>query len=159
MSLIASTVGLGLTVTVNVLAGPVHPLMVAVTLIVAMIGAFVLLVAVYVGILPVPLAVGKPKTLRVLVQLNVGVPPVVGVVKLIGKPASPLHKVTLLITSTVGVGFTLTVNVVGSPVHPSTVAVTLTVAVTGPFVALAAVNEPISPSPLVRKPTLAVLVQ
>ena len=40
------TVGVGLTVTVNVVAGPVHPFAVAVTLTVAVTGEFVELVAV-----------------------------------------------------------------------------------------------------------------
>ena len=43
---VATTAGMGFTVMVNVLAGPVHPLAVAVTVTVATIGAPVVFVAV-----------------------------------------------------------------------------------------------------------------
>ena len=66
----------GLTVTVNVVAGPVQPFTVAVTFTVATSGLLVLFVAVYAPIFPLPL---RPKpTFTELVQLNVMVPPVVG---------------------------------------------------------------------------------
>ena len=60
-------VGLGLTVMVKVLALPAHALAVGVTLMVATIGALVLLVAVKEGILPVP-AAAKPMAVLLLVQ-------------------------------------------------------------------------------------------
>src|SRR5215217_2901369 len=66
------TVGVGLTVMVNVIAGPGQPPPLALTLIVAVMGAFVEFVAVYAPMFPVPL-VPKP-TSAVLVQLNVVLP-------------------------------------------------------------------------------------
>ena len=66
-----------------------HPLIVAVTLTVAVTGLLVLLVAVNADMFPVPL-VPKP-TSAVLVQLKVAVPPVVGVLKLIAAPDAPLQ--------------------------------------------------------------------
>ena len=50
------TTAVGLTVMVKVISGPVQPLFVGVTLMVAVMGAVVLLVAVKPGILPEPLA-------------------------------------------------------------------------------------------------------
>ena len=65
--LIIPALGTGITVTVNVVAGPVQPLIVAFTLTVAITGLMLLLVAVKAGITPTPL---KPKpTSMVLVQL------------------------------------------------------------------------------------------
>jgi hypothetical protein len=68
---IAFTVGVGFTVIVNVIAVPAQPLaVVGVTVIVAVIGAAVLLVAVKLGILPWPLAT-RPMAVLLLVQLNI----------------------------------------------------------------------------------------
>jgi hypothetical protein len=61
------TTGVGLTVTVKVVADPVHPFAVAVTLTVAVTGELVVFLAVYANIFPVPLS-PKP-TSKVLVQL------------------------------------------------------------------------------------------
>ena len=50
------------------------------------------------------------------------------------------------------------VNVVGVPAHPFAVGVTVTVAVIGEVVALIAVNEGISPEPLVARPIAVLLL-
>jgi hypothetical protein len=50
------------------------------------------------------------------------------------------------------------VNVAGVPVHPFAVGVTVTVAVIGEVVALIAVNDRISPEPLVARPIAVLLL-
>lgn len=75
--------GMGFTVTVNVLTGPVHPLAVGVTVTVAVTGEVPLFVAVNAGIFPDPL-VPKP-TFALLVQLKVV--PVTLLPKLMAAPA------------------------------------------------------------------------
>ena len=101
----ALTVGVGLTVTLKVLTGPLHPLALAVTLTVATTGALPVLVAVKAAMEPVPL-VPKP-TSTVLVQAKVAPP------TLLPKPMAPpvalLHTVTLPRALTVGVGLTVMV--------------------------------------------------
>ena len=96
-------------------------------------------------------------TSLVLVQLKLV--PDTGPLKLIAVPLAPLQCVRLATVFTVTVGLTVTVNVAGVPTQPLAVGVTVTVAVTGAVPALAAVYAPMSPAPLVPKPTLAVLVQ
>ena len=68
--LIKLTVAVGLTVTVNVKGVPGHPFAVGVTVIVAVIGKVVALVAVNAGILPEPLA-ASPIFVLPLVHINV----------------------------------------------------------------------------------------
>ena len=88
---IALTVGVGLTVIVNVMLEPVQPLaVVGVTVIVAVTGAAVLLVAMKLGILPCPVA-ARPILVLLLVQLNI-VPATVPV-NVTAVVADPLHKV------------------------------------------------------------------
>ena len=94
-----------MTVTAKVVALPVHPLMVAVTLTVVVIGDDPALLAVNDGIVPVP-EIPKPISL-LLVQLNVGVPPVAEVVKTKPELLEPAQDVWLPIASTVGFGFTV----------------------------------------------------
>ena len=65
---IAFTAGVGFTVIVKLTAVPPQPVDVGVTVIVAVIGAVVLLVAVKDGMLPVPLA-ASPMAVLLLVQL------------------------------------------------------------------------------------------
>jgi hypothetical protein len=81
---VAVTAGIGFTVTVNVLAEPVHPFAVAVTDMVATRGAPVELLAVNAAISPVPL-VPNP-TSALLVQANVA--PGILLVKLMPAPAA-----------------------------------------------------------------------
>ena len=88
MSLMAFTVGVGYTVTLNVVTGPVHPLAVAVTLTVAVIGLLVLFVMVVKA--PMFPLLPRPKpTSVVLVQLYVA--PGVELLKLIAAPVAPLQ--------------------------------------------------------------------
>jgi hypothetical protein len=75
---------MGLTVTVNVVTGPVHPLAVGVTDTVVVIGEVVLLVAVNAGMFPEPL-VPKP-TFALLVHVKFV--PVTLLPKLIAAPAA-----------------------------------------------------------------------
>lgn len=81
------TVGVGFTVIVNVLTGPVHPLAVAVTDIVAVTGVVPLLVAVNAGIFPEPL-VPKP-IFALLVQVKVA--PAVALPKFTAAPLAVLQ--------------------------------------------------------------------
>jgi hypothetical protein len=131
----AFTVGVGFTVTLNVVGGPVHTPAVAVTETVATTGDVPVFVAVKVPILPVPL-VPKP-TLADDVHANVAPP--VGLLKLKPAPDTPLQRLTLVTAFTVGAGLTVTLNVMVGPVQPLAVAVTETVATTGVVPAFTAV--------------------
>ena len=81
--------GVGFTVIVNVCGVPVHGPNTGVTVIVAVMGSAVALVAVNDAILPLPLA-AKPMDVLLLVQLNVA--PIVPV-KFTAVVAVPEHKV------------------------------------------------------------------
>jgi hypothetical protein len=81
---VALTDGIGFTVIVNAISGPVQPSEVAVTFIVATIGALVVFAAVKDGILPDPL-VPNP-IFELLVQLNVA--PAGVLAKFIAAPAA-----------------------------------------------------------------------
>jgi hypothetical protein len=123
-----------------------------VTVIVAVTGAPPLFTAAKVGILvPVPLA-AKPMEVLLFVQLKT-VPTTVPE-KLIVVVGAPLQTVWLAgMAVAVGVGFTVIVNWIGVPVQLTpllvNVATTVNVAVTGAFVALAAVKAGTLPVPLV----------
>jgi len=116
----AFTVAVGLTVIVKLVGVPTQltaPLVnVGVTVIVATIGAVVALVAIKVGMFPVPDA-AIPIDAALFVQLNVTVPPVAGLLKLIAAVDEPLHNTWLAIAFTVAVGLTVIVNVVEAPVQ------------------------------------------
>ena len=71
---------------VYVLTGPVHPPEVAVTLIVAVIGLVVVVVAVKAGVFPEPLA-ANPMAVLLFVQLNVA--PAGVLVKLLAGTVAP----------------------------------------------------------------------
>lgn len=86
----AFTVGVGLTVIVNVIGVPAQLLAVGVTVIVATTGAVVILVAVKLAILPVPDA-ARPIDGWVLVQLNTV--PATAPLKLTAAVAVLLHTV------------------------------------------------------------------
>ena len=117
---IAFTVAVGFTVMVKVVGVPTQltaPLVnVGVTVIVATTGAVVALVAIKLGIFPVPLA-AIPIDGALLVQLYVTVPPDAGLLKLIAAVDEPLHKTWLATEFTVAVGLTVIVNVVEAPVQ------------------------------------------
>jgi len=89
-------------------------LAVGVTVIVAVIGLAVALVAVKAAILPVPDA-ARPIAVLLLVQLNVV--PATAPAKVMAVVVAPLHSVWLATALTVGVGFTVIVNVIGVPVQ------------------------------------------
>ena len=105
---------------VNVLGVPVHviPLMVdtGVTVMVAEIGALVVLVPTKLGILPVPLA---PRPIAVLLLVQLYTVPDTVPAKLIAATLAPRHTVWLETAATVGVGLTVYVNVVDGPAHPT----------------------------------------
>lgn len=115
----AVALGVGLTVMVKVTGVPTQltPLVnVGVTVMVAVTGAVVALVAVKVGILPVPLA-PRPIDVLLLVQLNTTVPPVVGLLKLTGALPDPLHTTWFGTVFTTAVGLTVIVKLRGVPIH------------------------------------------
>jgi len=152
---IALTVGVGLTVIVNVIAAPAQALaVVGVTVIVAVTGAAVLLIAVKLGILPWPLA-ARPILVLLFVQLNI-VPATVPV-KFTAAVAAPLHSVWLVTAATVAFGFTVIVNVIGAPVQPLAVGVTVIVAVTAVTPAFTATKLAMLPDPDAASPILGVL--
>lgn len=109
----AATLGVGLTVMVNVMAAPVQdtdpPVKVGVTVMVAVMAAPVALVAVNAGMLvPLPLA-AKPIAVLLLVQLYTV--PATEPVRLIGPAVKPLQNTWLATAFALGVGFTVMVNV------------------------------------------------
>jgi len=119
----AFTVTPGSTVMVNVVAAPVQltPLYVyvGVTVILAIIGAVLPLVAVKAGISPVPLA-GRPIEGSVFTQLYtilLAGKPVLGLLKLTAVVKPLAQMVWLAIALTVAVGLTVIVKVVEGPVQ------------------------------------------
>ena len=128
-------------------------------MIVATTGALLRFTAVKLGIVPVPLA-ARPMEGKLLVQLYTIVPPVVGLLKLIGVDTAPLHSTTSVTGFTTAVGFTVIVKVVGVPTQLTPlvyVGVTVIVAVTGALPALVAVKLGILPVPLAARPIEGVL--
>ena len=110
-----STVGIGLTTTVAVIAAPVQPLAVGVMVNVTVTGAVVVLVSVPL-ISPEPLA-AIPVTATVLSLVQLKVVPLTAPVKTIGVIA-PEHIVCEAGVATAsGVGFTVIVNLVDGPVQ------------------------------------------
>ena len=100
------TIGVGFTVIVKIDAVPAQPLTVGVTVIVAMMGAVVVLVAVKLGMLPVSLA-AKPIVGSEFVQEKLS--PLGLLTKIGGLTTALLHTVMFAGTVTVGVGFTVMV--------------------------------------------------
>src|ERR1035437_2679912 len=153
------TCAVGLTVIVKVLVGPSHvapPLVkCGVTMIVATTGDVPALIAVNVGIFPLPVA-ANPMLISLLVQVYVVTPPVLIVAKVTVAVLLPLHTTWLAGWSTSPVGLTVIVNVFVGPSHvtPPLVkcGVTMIVAITGNVPALIAVNVGISPLPVAANP-------
>ena len=100
------TIGVGFTVIVKIDAVPAQPLTVGVTVIVAVMGAVLVLVAVKLGMLPVSLA-ANPIVGLVFVQEKL--PPVGVLTKIGGFTTTLLHTVMFAGTVTKGVGFTVMV--------------------------------------------------
>lgn len=121
---------------------------VGVTVIVPVIGAFVALVAVKLGILPVPLA-ASPIAVLLLVQLKIV--PATDPVNVTGVVALLLHTTWFAGWFTSGIGSTVTVAVIGVPEHPLLDGVIVKVTVTGALVVLVSVPL-ILPEPLAAIP-------
>ncbi len=160
----AEAVGVGLIVMVNCTGAPeqVTPLLVkeAVTVKVAVTGAFVVLEAVKDGTLPTPLVVARPIVCAVRDQEKVA--PGTLLVKTTAGTEAPLQCVWLATGVTAGIGFTVIVKVIGVPVHTAptlgeVTGVTVMVAVTGVVPLFCAVNEGILPLPAAAKPMDGVL--
>ena len=149
-----ATVGVGLTVMVNVVDEPVQLFALGVTVMVATCAVVPLLVAVNEAISPVPLA-ARPMLVLLLVQLYVlpATAPLNDTVVV----AAPLHNVWLETEATVGVGLTVMLNVVDEPVQLFAFGVTVMVATCAVVPLLVAVNEAISPVPLAARPMLVLL--
>ncbi len=139
---IAFTLGVGFTVIVKLTGPPPQPDAVGVTVMVAVIGALVVLVATKLGMLPVP-AAANPIAVLLLVQLytDPGGKPL----KVTAVVLAPLHSNWLAGWFTVAVGFTVMVKVLVAPVQviPPLVklGVTVIVAVTGVLPVLMAMND------------------
>ena len=116
------TDGAGFTVMVKLWVVPKHPFISGVTVMVAVTGEVPVFVALNDAIFPVPL-VGSPMEASVFTQLNMVLLTVP--VKLMAGVLSPLHRVSLVIGSTVGVGSTVTSTVKVAPVHPFDTGVTV----------------------------------
>ena len=151
----AVTVGNGLTVMVNVCGVPGQPAKLGVTVMVAVTGDTVALVAVNAAILPEPLA-AKPILGVLFVQLNVAPTVPLKLTAAIGYPAQTVWSAGSV---TVGNGLTVMVNVCGVPGQPVKSGVTVMVAICVETT-LAALNVAILPVPLAAKPiTVLLLVQ
>jgi hypothetical protein len=149
-----ATVAFGLTVIVNVIGSPVQPLVVGVTVIVAVTAVTPALTAVKLAMLPLPDA-ARPILVVLFVQLNVV--PGVRLVKFTAVVAAPAHSDWFATAATTGVGFTVIVNVTGVPGQPLAVGVTVIVAVIGNAVLFVAVKLEILPVPLAARPILVLL--
>ena len=124
------------------------------TFIVAVMGVVPALVAVNVGILPIPLA---PRPIPVLLFVQVYTAPDTGPLTVVAATEDPAHITLLAMAFTVAVGLTVIVNDLGVPtqlVPPFVnVAITVIVAITGAvplFVAVKAAmfNVPLAPRPI-----------
>ena len=161
----ALMVAVGFTVMVKVIGVPLQvtpPLVKAgVTVMVAVTGAVVALVAVKPAILPEPFA-ANPMDVVLLVQLYTIVPPVLGLLNVTVVVDVLLHTTWLATAFIVATGFTVIVKVTGVPlqVTPPLVkeGVTVMVAVTGAVVAFVAVKPAILPEPFAANPMDVVLL-
>jgi hypothetical protein len=130
------TTGVGFTVIVKVIVGPGQPLAIGVTVIVATSGALVLLVAMKLGMSPLP-AGARPMAGLSFVQLNTV--PATGPVKCISDVAEPLQSTWFGCWLAVGVGFTSTVAVMLGPGQPLAVGIMVNVTNCGMNVLLVSV--------------------
>jgi predicted membrane protein len=153
----AETVGVGLTVMVNVADGPAQLFAVGVTVNVAVTGVDPLLVAVKEGIaLPDPLA---PMPMVILLFVQVYVVPATLLINISVVVLALLHTVWLVgVTVIFGVGLTVIVKVEEAPVQLLAVGVTVIVATTGAAPLLVAVKEAILPVPEAARPIEVVLL-
>lgn len=158
------TLAAGFTVIVKLIGVPLQLLefeKIGVTVIVALTGAFPVLVAVNEAMSPVPLA-ANPMEVAVLVQLYVVVPPEFWVEKSTEAIVSPAQTVLLLTVLTCPLGFMVIVKVLEVPVQLvppfEKVGVTVIVAWMGLVVVFTGVNTGIAPVPEVLIPIPAVVL-
>jgi hypothetical protein len=142
-------VGMGLTVIVYEDDGPTQPFSEGVTLMFAVIPAAEVLVAIKLGIFPVPLA-GSPIAGFELVQVRT-VPGGL-LVKLVDGTVVPAHKIELSGTLTVGSGFIVMVKLYSAPLQLFSDGVIVIVAMMGELELLMAVNDGILPFPFAARP-------
>ena len=121
-------------------------------------GAFVVLVAVKLGIFPVPLAANP---IAVLLFVHAKEDPIIGLTNESPGSVFPLQYTTGVVGTTsgpiIGVGFTVIEKESETPTHPLAVGTILIVAVIGVFVVFEAVKLGIFPVPPVANP-MAVFV-
>ena len=143
------TFGVGLTVIVNVSGVPLQLPYAGVTIIVAVSGELLVLVAVNDAISPVP-PEARPIVLSLFVQLYTV--PLTAPLKLTAVVAVLLHTVWPLTDATVGVGLTVSIKLSALPGHPFADGVTTIVTVLTVLPAFVAVNDAIFPVPLDARP-------
>jgi hypothetical protein len=148
------TSGVGFTVIIKPCAIPGQLFADGITLIVAVIGALVKLIAVNDGIFPTPFAA---RPIAVLLLFQAKPVPLTAPVKFIALVVAALHKTWLAGMATLGVGFIVIIKFWATPGHPFATGVTVIVAATGALVKFIAVNEGIFPLPLAAKPMLVLL--
>ena len=125
---IAFTVGVGFTVTVNVPALPMHVATVGVIVYVTVPAAVAVVIKAWEGMLPVPLVVLPLMPVKAEDD-HVNVPPDGVDTGVTSAVEPPEQTVCGVIAFTVGVGFTVTVNVPVVPAHVATVGVMVYVTV------------------------------
>jgi len=148
---------MGFTVMVNEVGVPLQvtaPLVnCGVTVMVAVMGALVVLVVTKEAILPIPLA---PSPMAGLSFTQLKTVPGTNPEKVTSEVEEPTQITCPITLSTVGMGLTVMVNKVGVPVQvtPELVkeGVTVMVAVTGALVVLLAVKAAMSPEPVAASP-------
>jgi len=145
----ASTVGVGLTVMVNVSGVPVQVFAEGITVIVAVSIEEPLFIALKVAMSPFP---PTASPIEASLFVHAYVVPTTGAAKTTGVVAAPLHSVWPVTGDTVGVGFIVIVNVSGLPTQPLADGVTVTVAVTIEEPLFMALKEGMSPLPAVPRP-------
>jgi hypothetical protein len=148
------SVGVGFTRMVNISFGPVQPLAVGDTVIVAITGDNVLLIAAKAEMFPVPEA-GNPMLLLLFVQAYVV--PDTPLPKFMAVVFTPLHTAWSATVLTVGIGLTVIVKLLVVPTHPFADGVTVIVAVAGVLVVFCAVKDGIFPVPLAPSPIVTSL--
>ena len=154
----AASVGLGFTITEEVVVD-VHPAG-DVAVIVNIVVWFTLVILVSEPEIELPDPLAMPVTFDVLSLVHESTVPdtLFGFVKLTEVIASPEQIVWDADEAlTCGVGFTVMVNVLATPVHPFAEGVTVMVAVTGVFPVLTAAKAAIFPVPLAASPMEVVL--
>ena len=139
----------GLTIILNELAVPEHPLYVPVTDIVATTDESLLLMAVKGKIFPDPDA-GSPIVVLLFVQANPE--PVTFPLNSTRLVKAPLHNSWLTDWFTIAVGSTIILTVLAGPEQPAAVAITVIIALSGILELLVAMKGAIFPIPVAASP-------